>query len=121
VQGILDQLKSTVTNNWETMKLKEPPTTFTRFASFPAEIRAKIWQHAGQISQLIDIEDEPGRHFTGNNSRCPLLLVNWEAEIEGLEHKEDLNGGYLEEEKMFEDHAHPAIFANPNPDIIWLK
>lgn len=103
------------------MKLKEPPTTFTPFANFPAEIRVKIWQHAGQISQLIDIEDEPGRYFTGNNSRCPVLLVNWEAEIEGLEHKEDLNGGCLEEEKMFEDHAHPAIFANPNPDIIWLK
>jgi hypothetical protein len=49
------------------------------------------------------------------------LLVNWEAEIEGLEHREGLNGGYLEEEKMFEDDAHPATFANLEPDIIWLK
>jgi hypothetical protein len=49
------------------------------------------------------------------------LLVNWEAEIEGLEHKENLNGGCLEEEKMFEDDAHTSIFANLEPDIIWLR
>jgi 2EXR family len=120
MQGILNQLKAILQSNQERLKPKEP-VTFTKFSRFPPEIRVMVWHHAATIPQLIGVDDWPGGRFDGTPLkgapiRCPLLLVNWEARIEVLKFKKNLNCRDWEENRR-----DPKIYANLDTDIIWLR
>ncbi|PMD25007.1 hypothetical protein NA56DRAFT_745612 [Hyaloscypha hepaticicola] len=105
MQGILNQINSIIQSNEETLNYM-PPTTFPRFARFPPE--------------LIAVDDEAGGYFKGMHVRCPLLLVNWEARSEALKIKQDLNGTRLDNRGL-KAHLRPAIYANLETDVIWLR
>jgi len=101
--------------------------TFRQFAKFPAEIRVVVWHHAAQIPRIIGVDYKLRWDFKGNRMRCPLLLVNWEARIEALNYKKDLNDGGVRKQLRTLDVAPnssvpgPIILANPDIDIIWLR
>jgi hypothetical protein len=119
MEGILNQVNSIVQSNQKTLN-HMPPTTFPRFARFPPEVRSNIWGHASHVPQLIGVDDEAGAYFKGMHVRCPLLLVNWEARTEALKIKQDLNGTRLDNRGL-KAHLRPAIYANLDTDVIWLR
>lgn len=48
------------------------------------------------------------------------MLVNWEARSEALKIKQDLNGTRLDNRGL-KAHLRPAIYANLETDVIWLR
>ncbi len=119
MQEILSQLNSIIQSNQETMNHMRP-TTFPSFARFPSEVRSNIWRQASHVPQLIGVDDEAGVYFKGMHVRCPLLLVNWEARAEALKIKQELNGTRLDNRGL-KAHLRPAIYANLDTDVIWLR